>query len=127
MKDSTWLRRKNIDPPRIPSGRFLIGCDRKTPQPVARADCPIMGTRRSECPRRMWNGAVRAWRPVHDSYRVSPFWAMGGARMGGLSWSRTRFSISICDTRMLGEMAETGTQPDSAPHVPLNTAGSSAV
>mgnify|MGYP007098394924 CR=1 FL=1 len=35
------------------------------------------------------------------------------------------FSISICSTRMLGEIAETGTDPDSAPHVPLKTAGSS--
>ena len=46
--------------------------------------------------------------------------------MGGLSCPRRRFSTSISDTRMLGDTAETGTMPDSAPQVPLKTSGSSA-
>ena len=43
----------------------------------------------------------------------------GGGRMGGFSCPFIFFSTSISETRMLGETAETGTQPDSAPQVPL--------
>src|SRR6185295_13330415 len=55
------------------------------------------------------------------------FSEMGAGRIGRRSCERSRFSISICSTRILGETAETGTHPDSAPQVPLKTAGSSPV
>ena len=51
---------------------------------------------------------------------------LGGGSIGGLSCPLRRFSTSISVTRRLGETAETGHQPDSAPHVPLNTSVSSA-
>ena len=35
------------------------------------------------------------------------------------------FCTSICETRIAGDTAATGTRPDSAPQVPLNTASSS--
>ena len=42
--------------------------------------------------------------------------------MGGLEGLLATFSTSISATKILGETADTGTQPDSAPQLPLKTA-----
>ena len=46
---------------------------------------------------------------------------------GGRSFDLAFFSISISETRIAGETADTGTLPDSAPQYPLNTSGLSPV
>src|SRR5262245_40385934 len=50
----------------------------------------------------------------------------GAGKRGGRSCPFCRRVISIWLTRMLGLDADTGTQPDSAPQTPLNTAKSFA-
>src|SRR5215510_12791636 len=69
------------------------------------------------------SSALRVIESAHGQFLA----AMGDGRMGSRSWDRSRFSISISSTRMLGDTAETGTQQDSAPQLPLNTAASSPV
>jgi hypothetical protein len=49
------------------------------------------------------------------------------ASSGGRSCDLAFFSISISETSIAGETADTGTLPDSAPQYPLNTSGLSEV
>ena len=46
----------------------------------------------------------------------------GGGRIGVRSWDLLFFCTSICETSTAGDAAATGTPPDSAPQMPLNTA-----
>lgn len=46
----------------------------------------------------------------------------GGGRIGARSAAFGFFCTSICEISTAGDIAETGTMPDSAPHMPLNTA-----
>lgn len=45
----------------------------------------------------------------------------GFSRIGGKSADLSCFCISTFLTRMVGEVAVTGTPPESAPQVPVNT------
>ena len=45
----------------------------------------------------------------------------GGLSTGGLVLDFCTFSVSISENSRLGATEDTGTQPDSAPQVPLKT------
>ena len=58
--------------------------------------------------------------------KFSEFAARGAGRIGGRSCDLVFFCTSICEIRIPGPLAETGTKPDSAPQTPLKTAFSSS-
>src|SRR5262245_39147056 len=94
-----------------------------------RSDCRSPGLRRghhcgrqrqiSRKPERLAPGFWFRIEPHCRTSRALP--ASGAGKMGMRSEDFAFFCTSICVVRIAGEMADTGTLPDSAPQNPLNT------